>query len=384
LQNLTAGGLRDRLRSWFPDREFFMRSQGQVRFIKVSAKVQMVGAAIIAALLLAWLVSMAGMAVSQYMSTRDRLALLTREAKVATAESRVAEYRDDLKSVAEDLTRRQDALEKMTDVLPDDIKDADTVSDSTGEAAKTVDKVSAALPEAVGLAKIEARQLALVERLTRFADRRSAVAAERIRALGLNPDAMVARLNDRSAQGGPLIELFGPKKRAIDPRFERLGLSLARMDALERGLAGIPQHTPANIAFISSGFGYRADPFTGGAAFHAGLDFKGPIGAPIYSAAAGRVSFVGVQQGYGNTVEIDHGNGLMTRYAHMSGFRARVGQRVEAGQVIGLIGNTGRSTGPHLHFEVRINDRAVNPRPFLEAAANVQQEGGRSAASNGQ
>jgi len=384
LQNLTAGGLRDRLRSWFPDREFFMRSQGQVRFIKVSAKVQMVGAAIIAALLLAWLVSMAGMAVSQYMSTRDRLALLNREAKVATAESRVAEYRDDLKSVAEDLTRRQDALEKMSDVLPDDIKDADTVSDSTGEAAKTVDKVSAALPEAVGLAKIEARQLALVERLTRFADRRSAVAAERIRALGLNPDAMVARLNDRSAQGGPLIELFGPKKRAIDPRFERLGLSLARMDALERGLAGIPQHTPANIAFISSGFGYRADPFTGGAAFHAGLDFKGPIGAPIYSAAAGRVSFVGVQQGYGNTVEIDHGNGLMTRYAHMSGFRARVGQRVEAGQVIGLIGNTGRSTGPHLHFEVRINDRAVNPRPFLEAAANVQQEGGRSAASNGQ
>jgi len=361
-----------------------MRSQGQVRFIKVSAKVQMVGAAIVAALLLAWLVSMASMAISQYMSTRDRLALLNREAKVATAESRVAEYRDDLKSVAEDLTRRQDALEKMTEVLPDDIKAADTVSDSTGEAAKTVDKVSAALPEAGGLAKIEARQLALVERLTRFADRRAASAAQRIRALGLNPDTMVARLNDRSAQGGPLIELFGPKKRALDPRFERLGLSLARMDALERGLAGIPQHTPANIAFISSGFGYRADPFTGGAAFHAGLDFKGPIGAPIYSAAAGRVSFVGVQQGYGNTVEIDHGNGLMTRYAHMSGFRARVGQSVEAGQVIGLIGNTGRSTGPHLHFEVRINDRAVNPRPFLEAAANVQQEGGRSAASNGQ
>lgn len=383
MQNLTAGGLRDRLRSWFPDREFFMRSQGQVRFIKVSARVQMVGAAIVAVLLLAWLVSMAGMAISQYMSTRDRLALLNREAKVASAESRVAEYRDDLKSVAEDLTRRQDALEKMTDVLPDDIKAADTVTDSTGEAAKTVDKVSAALPEASGLAKIEARQLALVERLTRFADRRSAVAAERIRALGLNPDTMVARLNDRSAQGGPLIELFGPKKRAIDPRFERLGLSLARMDALERGLAGIPQHTPASLEYISSGFGYRADPFTGGAAFHAGLDFKGPIGAPIFAAANGRVSFVGVQQGYGNVVEVDHGNGLMTRYAHMSGFRARVGQPVEAGQVIGLIGNTGRSTGPHLHFEVRINDRAVNPRPFLEAAANVQQEGGRSAATNG-
>jgi murein DD-endopeptidase MepM/ murein hydrolase activator NlpD len=82
-------------------------------------------------------------------------------------------------------------------------------------------------------------------------------------------------------------------------------------------------------------------------------------------------------------VEIEHGNGLMTRYAHMSGFRARVGQPVQAGQVIGLIGSTGRSTGPHLHFEVRINDRAVNPRPFLEAASHVQQENrGGNAATN--
>ena len=371
----------DRLRSWFPDREFFMRSQGQVRFIKVSGWIQMIGAGIVAALLLAWLGSMTAMAVSQYLSARDRLALLNREAKVATAESRVAEYRDDLKSVADDLTRRQDALEKMTEALPDDIAGTGTVSDSSGEAAKTIDKVSAALPEAAGLARIEARQLALVERLTRFADHRAATAANRIRALGLDPKAMLARLDDRSAMGGPLIELFGPARRSLDPRFVRLGVSLERMEALERGLAGIPQHSPANLAYISSGFGYRADPFTGGAAFHAGLDFKGPVGAPIYAAAAGTVSFVGSQQGYGNTVEIDHGNGLMTRYAHMSGFRARVGQQVEAGQVIGLIGNTGRSTGPHLHFEVRINDRAVNPRPFLKAASNVLQETGSGGAA---
>ena len=383
MQNLSDGGALARLRRLFPDREFFMRSQGQVRFIKVSTRMQLAGLATLTALLLAWLLSMAGMAVSQYLSTRDRLSLLNREARVATAESRVAEYRDDLQSVAQDLSRRQDALEKMTEVLPDDIRAADTVSDSRGEAAKTVDKVSMALPEAAGLARVEARQLALVERLTRFADRRSAAAARRIRALGLDPDVMMARLNDRSAQGGPLIALFGPRQQALDPRFERLGISLARMDALERGLAGIPQHTPANLDYISSGFGYRADPFTGSGAFHAGLDFKGPIGAPIFAAAAGRVSFVGVEQGYGNVVEIEHGNGLMTRYAHMSGFRTQVGQPVLAGQVIGLIGSTGRSTGPHLHFEVRINDRAVNPRPFLEASSHVQQESsGSNAASN--
>lgn len=125
---------------------------------------------------------------------------------------------------------------------------------------------------------------------------------------------------------------------------------------------------------ISSGFGYRHDPFTGESAMHSGLDFRGPIGAPIHAAAAGRVSFVGVKSGYGNVVEISHGNGLLTRYAHMSRWQARVGQDVAAGDVIGAIGSTGRSTGPHLHFEVRINDRAVNPRPFLETAPHVLEE----------
>jgi murein DD-endopeptidase MepM/ murein hydrolase activator NlpD len=161
---------------------------------------------------------------------------------------------------------------------------------------------------------------------------------------------------------------------SLDPRFERLGLSLARMDALERGLAGIPQVLPASLEYISSGFGYRKDPFTGGGAFHAGLDFRGPRGAPIKAAAKGVVSFAGVKQGYGNCIEIDHGNGLMTRYAHMSRFHAKLGEAVAPGQLIGAIGNTGRSTGPHLHFEVRINNRPVNPRPFLEAAPRVLEE----------
>ncbi len=376
MHNLAAGGFRDRLRSWFPDREFFMRSQGQVRFIKISARLQMIAAAVVAALLFAWVASMAGMALSQYFAARDRLSLLDREATVAKAESRVDAYRDDVKGVAGDLEKRQQFLEKMAQAhlgdLPAEKQAGETVSDSTGEAAKTVSKVSALIPEAAALARIEARQLAFVERLTRVADRRAATASARIARLGINPKAMLARLNDRSAMGGPLLSLSTGRGK-IDPRFERLGLSLARRDALERGLAGIPQVLPASLEYVSSGFGYRADPFGGGAAFHAGLDFKGPLGAPIYAAAPGRIAFAGVKQGYGNCIEIDHGNGLMTRYAHMSAFRARLGQPVAAGAVIGAIGNTGRSTGPHLHFEVRLNDTAINPRPFLEAAAHVPE-----------
>ena len=348
----------------------------------------MAGAALVAALLLVWLVTMAAMAFSQYSATRDRLALLDREAKVANAEGRVSEYRKGLDGVASDLEKRQDFIEKMVQAhvggLPDDAKAGETVSDSSSEAARTVDKVSAAVPEAAGLARLEARQLAFVERMTRYADRRAERAAAMISRLGLSPAAMLAALDDRSAQGGPFLSLATSSNGSIDPRFQRLGVSLARMDVLERGLQGIPQFLPASLEFISSGFGYRSDPFTGGGAFHAGLDFKGPVGAPIYAAAKGVISFAGVKQGYGNCIEVSHGNGLMTRYAHMSAFRAHMGQPVAAGDVIGAIGSTGRSTGPHLHFEVRINDRPVNPRPFLEAASHVQQEAAGKSASDGQ
>ena len=359
------------MRELFPDREFFMRSQGHVRFIRLSSRVQASAALGLVAIGLVYVVSMASMAISQWSASSELEELLEREAKVATAESRVASYRENIDAVADDLKKRQDFIEDMVDSLPADAKAHETVSDSSTESARTIDKVSAAIPEAATLAQIEARQLAFVEKLTRYADRRAERAAKAIRQLGLDPLSMQMR---REAQGGPLLRLSTARDGSLDQRFERLGLSLARMDALERGLSSIPQFMPANYNFISSGFGYRRDPFTGAGAMHAGLDFRGPVGAPIHAAATGVVSFVGRKAGYGNCIEISHGNGLMTRYAHMSSLRARNGQKVSAGDVIGGIGSTGRSTGPHLHFEVRINNRAVNPRPFLESAPHVLEE----------
>lgn len=366
-------GWGSRVLSWFPDREFFMRSEGQVRFITISSRVQMAAAAIALAALVIWTLSVAIAGWTQYRATADRLSLLDREAKVATAEERVDAYRDDIDAVASDLVKRQDFIEDMVASLPEDAKAVANVSDSSGEAAKTVDKVSVSIPEAAALARIEARQLAFVEGLTRYADWRAQRAANALKQLGLDPRSMLIRA-DRTAMGGPLEKLATSRDGSIDPRFERLGLSIARMAALENGLAGVPQVEPAALEYISSGFGYRRDPFTGAAAMHKGLDFRGPTGAPIYAAAKGVVSFVGRKSGYGKVVEVSHGNGLMTRYAHMSAFRAKVGQKVVAGQTIGAIGSTGRSTGPHLHFEVRINDRAVNPRTFLETAPHVLEE----------
>jgi murein DD-endopeptidase MepM/ murein hydrolase activator NlpD len=371
----AADVLQARLRTLFPDREFFMRSQGQVRFIKVTTRMQALAALAAVVIIAAWLATMVNLTVSQWSANRERSALLAREARVASAQNRVEAYRQDVRSVASDLARRQDFIQRMVEAhlgdLPEDPQAADVAPENHGEADKSVEKLSMALPEAGALARIEADQLAFVERLTRYADRRATRSADAIRGLGLNPGAMIA--GSRVAEGGPLLRLATARNGSIDPRFQRMGQSLARMDALASGLASLPQVQPAHVAYVSSSYGYRADPFNGGAAFHAGLDFPGPLGSAIYAAAPGTITFVGQKQGYGNCIEITHGNGLLTRYAHLSGFGARVGQKVDAGARIAAMGSTGRSTGPHLHFEVRINDRPVNPRPFLEAASRAQQ-----------
>jgi murein DD-endopeptidase MepM/ murein hydrolase activator NlpD len=136
------------------------------------------------------------------------------------------------------------------------------------------------------------------------------------------------------------------------------------------GVSGIaiPSVQPVDKLNFTSNFGIRSDPFVGTARMHAGVDIPGPTGTPIYATADGIVSNADRQGGYGNMVEIDHGKGIATRYGHLSRMMVQPGARVVRGQVIGLMGSTGRSTGPHLHYEVRIDGHAVNPVPFLTTA----------------
>ncbi|TAM60146.1 MAG: M23 family metallopeptidase [Rhodanobacter sp.] len=117
--------------------------------------------------------------------------------------------------------------------------------------------------------------------------------------------------------------------------------------------------------YISSYFGVRPDPFNGLAAMHTGIDIATPYGTPVHAVAEGMVTFAGVRRGYGNVVEIDHGNGYMTRYAHNSKLEVHPGQHVQVGEVIAKAGSTGRSTGPHVHFEVWYDGRVVNPLAFV-------------------
>jgi murein DD-endopeptidase MepM/ murein hydrolase activator NlpD len=148
--------------------------------------------------------------------------------------------------------------------------------------------------------------------------------------------------------------------------------ALRRYQAARGALASAPVHMPISEPYRqSSSFGNRKDPFTGGRAFHAGLDFAAATGTPVAAAGDGTVSFAGRRSGYGNVVEVTHGNGFVTRYAHLSAILVEKGETVSTGDQIARVGSTGRSTGPHLHFEVREADRPLDPRVFLESGKRM-------------
>lgn len=137
----------------------------------------------------------------------------------------------------------------------------------------------------------------------------------------------------------------------------------------------VPSRMPIRNTYITSGFGGRADPFDGGSAFHKGVDFHANVGDPVLSVADGVVSYAGVRGGYGNVVEVDHGNGYVTRYAQNSRLVVKVGDLVRAGQQVARAGSSGRSTGAHVHFEVWADGRVVNPRKFLGETTPVGRQG---------
>jgi len=176
--------------------------------------------------------------------------------------------------------------------------------------------------------------------------------------------------NKAPAQGGPYI----PDENPMAPDVKAMLSGLDDLALMSRIVGNLPLAVPIENAEQQSTFGHRIDPFNGHLAFHSGLDLSGPIGSKIYSTADGKVIAAGRNGGYGNAIDIDHGFGITTRYGHLSEILVQEGQLVKKGDVIGIQGSTGRSTGPHLHYEVRYHDQAMNPKNFLEAGQYVSEE----------
>jgi murein DD-endopeptidase MepM/ murein hydrolase activator NlpD len=295
-------------------------------------------------------------------AARGEAALLTAELDEATA------------PIADDIARLR-GVEATVDVL----------AEALGQTAGQRDEIAAAVAEAeILLEEMELDAKLAEERNDRiFQQLEEAVAVslepldEMFRSAGLSPDSILETVRrGYSGQGGPLTPItMSSKGRGPDADSLRANEILERLDMLNLYRIAVqktPFAEPVRGAFrFTSGFGNRRDPKTGRTRMHEGLDFAGAHGTAIHSTADGVVTHAGWQGGYGRLVKIRHEFGIETRYAHLSNIRVEVGQRVSRGERIGDMGNSGRSTGTHLHYEVRISGRPVNPMTYIKAARDV-------------
>jgi murein DD-endopeptidase MepM/ murein hydrolase activator NlpD len=374
--------IRNRLATVLPPRELHLHDAKGAKVLRIGTRAQL-GAAGAVALTLGW----TGIATVNMLTTA--IAPSGEAAQLAHMRTRVAAMQADInavKHVAGETANRLEARQKFLTALLSGDRDVARLA----ELMPKMDGVEAAHGRYAAvvspLAALEGRQLAFVAQATSAAMARYQSTTAQIRRLGLDPARFYRQSQIVTGMGGPFqaADAPGAPLANADPQFKALFVSWTKLDQLEKGLSSVPSQKPVNHFSFSSGFGVRYDPFNGNMAMHAGIDMAGPIGEPIYASADGVVDRAGVAGGYGNLIELDHGKGIQTRYGHLSAILVHPGQRVQRGEMIGRMGSTGRSTGSHLHYEVRIDGRAVNPVPFLQSSDFLLASQERGARSTGQ
>lgn len=227
------------------------------------------------------------------------------------------------------------------------------------------------------LREMESTQLLLFHRFAEVADEKIDHIQASISTTGLDVDNLLDARRTSSASGGPFIPLDSVPQAAgpLHESLISLNLQVERLTELQNLTAVMPIDKPLEKYRITSGFGVRKDPFNGSYARHLGLDFGAPYKSPIISPGEGKVVYAGWRGRYGRFVEIDHGMGLTSRYGHLAKVSVELGEYVGRGTELGLLGNSGRSTGPHLHFEVLYNGKQLNPLKFIRAGSNVLEQG---------
>ncbi|MBW4329691.1 M23 family metallopeptidase [Stakelama sp. CBK3Z-3] len=303
-------------------------------------------------------------------------------AKLSRMQSRLTGMQADFAAVKEVAARRAAAVERRQKLIAAVLSgqgapgDFDVAALTRGEGETNN---AAAADATAPLRKVEARQVAFAVKARHTAEARYRTTAQHLRQLGISPDRFAP------AVGGPFEPVDAAEMKAsnaADKQFHSLFMAWKKLDSLEQAVISIPSIQPVAHVTFSSTFGVRGDPFNGRSAMHSGVDIPGPLGTPVYATADGIVDRAGRAGGYGNLIEINHGRGIETRYGHLSKIIVENHQRVHRGDLIGLMGSTGRSTGSHLHYEVRIDGHAVNPEPYLENAnylASVQDRAVKTA-----
>lgn len=236
---------------------------------------------------------------------------------------------------------------------------------SVQSSADKADKIFVAINRS--LRRIESEQISRVDALTDSVHQTATQIGDALAAAGLAVEDEDEA--GESALGGPLLPVS--EDQFFEERVRGLDEALDRLEWVKSQAKALPIHNPAPGRSVSSTFGVRRDPIIGRPAMHSGMDFRATSGTTVLSTGEGIVKAAGWNGGYGKMVEIDHGNGLSTRYAHMSKIIVGVGDEISVGEAVGLVGSTGRSTGPHLHYEVRRDGKAVDPLKFLKAGRKI-------------
>ena len=370
LSQSNGSGLLSKIRKLFRARDVFVHDGSAMRRVHISARAQFVaasGGTFVVAVSLFGLVQFAvgtpaiSGAIENFASRQVEVAMMAD--RVEALQSEVSAIRVSARQHAAKLEARQAFLAAVLKGEGDPAKLAALLPAD----AKSVDAEIAA-----AFGGVELSQTAMASAVRLSTEARYRQAAQMVARLGLSPQRL--RSEPMTGVGGPYepvpagTQMTPAKPGQPDPQFQALFNSWKRLDQLQTGIVAIPSMRPVQSLTFTSNFGIRTDPFRGGAAMHAGVDIPGAYATPIYATADAVVNRTGWAGGYGNLVELNHGRGIQTRYGHLSSILVAPGARVKRGQLIALMGSTGRSTGTHLHYEVRIDGRAVNPVPFLQTS----------------
>ena len=401
-------GAEEKYQTLFPERQIYFRSRGIVRFLSLSPRFQLAAFGVTC-----WLgITSASLIFgNEIIEHKDQQIADLRDIR-ADLHDQIIRLETDIKTRAEDLHARQQLIDNLLDKtetlfgentqghapdskqaaapsedtpdgLPQGGPDAsapgntvttpDTVPDATNAKPPKAMLDSRALEEKVET--LEAVQVELVGRIYTELDDRIARIENAMVATGLGVETIVGEdLTAEEAEEDGSPGVGGPMMAALDdPTLSALTEKADRLETLENAIAIVPLAKPVAAPHrVSSHFGNRRDPFSKRWAFHSGIDLASGWRTPILATAPGVVTDVGWKGAYGRMVEVDHGNGFSTRYGHLTKALVEVGDNVGAGDKVGLMGSTGRSTGTHLHYEVRHENTPLDPRKFFEAAQYVQ------------
>jgi murein DD-endopeptidase MepM/ murein hydrolase activator NlpD len=386
--------LLPKLRQAFREKEMFFHDGAIMRRVHVTTPLQVGAAATAVAAFCLSAFGVLQVAVGAQTISNAVGSAFEARGNVAQMEARVASLQADMVAIKDEAKRHAARLEARQAFLAAVLKGEADPAKLAAMLPSDVNKTPAAAAEVAAMFhRVDSDQKLMANDVRKVAELRYQTAVRALAKLGISSERMGGQ--SMTGVGGPFepvqASANGVANNAAnssvsnkaDPNFRALFNSWKRLDQLQTGIVAIPSARPVSSMALTSNFGIRVDPFRGGAAMHAGVDIPGPYATPIYATADGFVGRTGRIGGYGNLVELEHGRGIQTRYGHLSSILVGPGKRIKRGELIGLMGSTGRSTGNHLHYEVRIDGRAVNPMPFLQSTdylvAMQRRSGGATA-----